>query len=93
MLMVEVVYVSTTKQFLFSVKLNNPCTVGQAIEKSGILQHCPEIDLLQNKVGIFSKIVVLNDTVNDKDRIEIYRPLMISPMQARRLRVKNKSKN
>ncbi|MCH8163853.1 MAG: RnfH family protein, partial [Proteobacteria bacterium] len=63
-------------------------TIQQAIVTSGILDQCTAIDLETNEVGIFSKIVALDTLVRAGDRIEIYRPLILDPKQARRLRAK-----
>ncbi len=87
---VEVVYATPKQQVLLSLQLVAPCSVQQAIMQSGILQQCPAIDLDQNTVGIFSKRVELTDLVKDGDRVEIYRPLIIDPKQARRLRAARK---
>ena len=57
-----------------------------AIRASGVLDAFPEIDLAKNKVGIFSKLVKLDETVRDKDRVEIYRPLIADPKEVRRKR-------
>ena len=46
----------------------------------------PEIDLAVNKVGIFSKACKLDTVLRDKDRIEIYRPLIADPKEVRRQR-------
>jgi len=89
MLTVEIAYAGADKQVLLSIQVTPSCSVQQAIESSGILEQCPEIDLACNKIGIFSKAVALHDRVKDKDRIEIYRPLLLNPMQARRLRAKH----
>ena len=51
-----------------------------------MLDAFPEIDLAKNKVGIFSKLVKLDETVRDKDRVEIYRPLIADPKEVRRKR-------
>ncbi|HAS3827401.1 TPA: RnfH family protein, partial [Vibrio cholerae] len=61
-------------------------TVEEIIRTSGILQMYPEIDLTVNKVGIFSRNVKLDARVRDKDRIEIYRPLLADPKEIRRKR-------
>lgn len=90
MLTVEIAYARVAEQFLLAVTVEAPCSVRQVLEQSGILERCPEIDLYRDKVGIFSKPVALNDIVKDGDRIEIYRPLAIDPMQARRARAKRK---
>jgi hypothetical protein len=51
-----------------------------------VLDAFPEIDLAQNKVGIFSKLVKLDEKVRDRDRVEIYRPLIADPKEVRRKR-------
>ena len=55
-------------------------------ELSGILKEFPEINLQQQRVGIFSEFVELDAMLHDGDRIEIYRPLFIDPKQRRKLR-------
>ena len=68
------------------VKLPAGSTAEEAISKSGILAEFPEIDLAVNKVGIFSKACKLDTVLRDKDRIEIYRPLIADPKEVRRQR-------
>lgn len=94
---IEVVYALPEYQHKFKVDLrdysDSKLTIQQAITDSGILEYYPEIDLGKNKVGINSEFRDLNDTVEQYDRIEIYRPLKIDPMEARRLRaMKQKAK-
>jgi hypothetical protein len=60
--------------------------VSEAIEQSGILRDFPEIDLASAKVGIYSKLVKLDAVLRDKDRIEIYRPLIADPKEIRKKR-------
>lgn len=83
---VEVVYALPDKQYLREVTLEQGATVEQAIEASGLLQLRRDIDLAQNKIGIFSRPVKLGDTVEEGDRIEIYRPLIADPKELRRQR-------
>jgi hypothetical protein len=68
------------------VQLAEGATVKDAIRASGVLDEFPEIDLASNKVGIFSKLVKLDEAVRDKDRVEIYRPLIADPKEVRRKR-------
>jgi uncharacterized protein len=90
-LQVEVVYASLNgSQLLISTAAIEGETVEQVIQRSGILQCFPEIDLSQQKVGIFGKRVNLTQPIKSEDRIEIYRPLITDPKAARRLRAKNK---
>ncbi len=83
---VEVAYASTNQSWLIPFEVEEGTTVQQAITSSGILEQCPDINLQTNKVGLFSKIVELDVTVRAGDRIEIYRPLILDPKEARRLR-------
>ncbi|MGL1958695.1 MAG: RnfH family protein [Colwellia sp.] len=83
---VEVVYGLAHKQKLLVLPVSAGTTVEQAIIESGILALFSEIDLSMNKVGIWNKAVKLSDTVNDLDRIEIYRPLIADPKEVRKRR-------
>ena len=49
-------------------------------------RNFPEIDLASAKVGIFGKLVKLDTVLRDKDRVEIYRPLIADPKEVRRKR-------
>ncbi|MBE9609421.1 RnfH family protein [Chitinilyticum piscinae] len=84
---VEVVYATQAKQTLLSVKVEEGCTAREAVERSGILAEYPEIDLARNKLGIFAKAVKAETVLRDKDRVEIYRPLIADPKEVRRQRV------
>ena len=83
---VEVVYATAKKQKLLSIKVPVGCTAQQAIEQSGLLLEFPEIDLSQQKIGIFAKAVKLDTVLRHKDRVEIYRPLIADPKEVRRQR-------
>ena len=83
---VEVVYALPEKQYLLKVSVAEGSIVEQVITASGILELRTDIDLAKNKVGIFSRPVKLTDTVNDGERVEIYRPLIADPKELRRQR-------
>ncbi|PLV50007.1 RnfH family protein [Erwinia sp. B116] len=89
---VEVVYALPEKQYLYSVKVAEGSSVEQAIKASGLLELRSDIDLQQNKVGIFSRPVKLQDEVQSGDRIEIYRPLLADPKELRRQRAERAEK-
>ncbi len=90
---VEVVYALPEKQYLRSVTLEEGATVEQAIKASGLLSLRKDIDLSNNKVGIFSRPVKLGDVVQDGDRVEIYRPLIADPKEMRRQRAERSASN
>ncbi len=69
---IGVVYAGQT-QILLNCNLDEGSTVQQAIERSGILRYCPDIDLTQQKVGVFGKFVKLDSPLREGDRVEIYR--------------------
>lgn len=83
---IEVVYGLAHKQKLLSLPVSAGITVEQAIIESGMLTLFSEIDLKENKVGIWNKAVKLSQTVQDLDRIEIYRPLIADPKEVRKRR-------
>jgi putative ubiquitin-RnfH superfamily antitoxin RatB of RatAB toxin-antitoxin module len=87
---IEIVYASVQKQKLLTMQVEEGTTIEVAIDRSGILELFPEIDLTKQKVGVFSQPRKLTDVVREGDRVEIYRPLVIDPKEARRRRVKKK---
>ena len=89
-ILVEVAYALPEEQVIISIKVPSKFDVKQAIEKSGIQKKFPSIDLSKNKVGIFGKKTTLDHTLNDRDRIEIYRPLILDPKEMRRKRAAKK---
>ena len=86
MISIEVVYPLPQKQEIFTVRLAAGATVRQAIEASGVLQKYPEIDLSKNKLGVFAKLTKPDALLRDKDRVEIYRPLIADPKEVRKQR-------
>lgn len=83
---VEVVYARPERQEVARVALPPGSTVGQAIEASGLLTRYPEIDLAANKIGIFAKLAKADAVLRDRDRVEIYRPLIADPKEVRKQR-------
>ncbi|HJW27013.1 MAG TPA: RnfH family protein [Rhodocyclaceae bacterium] len=83
---IEVCYALPGKQELVKVKLPAGATVQQALEASGLLAKYPEIDLKKNKFGIFAKLSKLDALLRDRDRVEIYRPLIADPKEVRKQR-------
>lgn len=83
---VEVLYAYPNRYFLKKLTLESATTIQNVILQSGVLQKHTEIDLRENKVGIFSRPAKLTDVVENGDRIEIYRPLIADPKEIRRKR-------
>jgi putative ubiquitin-RnfH superfamily antitoxin RatB of RatAB toxin-antitoxin module len=82
----EVAYGTPKKQALLEVVVEKGATVEQAILASGIVKRFPDINLEVLKVGIWNRTCKLTDLPKKGDRIEIYRPLIADPKEARRRR-------
>lgn len=86
MIRVEVAYAKPQEQVILNVIVPEGATAEDAINSSGILKRFPEIDLVKTKIGIFSSGCKLDHVLKEFDRIEIYRPLLHDPKDARRSR-------
>lgn len=86
---VKVVYALRDRQLLLEVTLARGATARQAVERSGILQRCPEIDLARSTLGVFGRIASPDVRLRDGDRVEIYRPLIADPKEVRRDRARH----
>ena len=86
MLKVEVCYALPEKQVMLPVSLPEGATLLQAVEASGILEKYSEIDPAKNKFGIYAKLSRPDTPLRDRDRVEIYRPLIADPKEIRRKR-------
>ena len=84
--MVEVAYATPDEQLIYSLDVSEKNSIEEAIIASGVLDDFPEIDLTINKVGIFGKLCQLDQSLNAKDRIEIYRKLIADPKAVRKQR-------
>jgi len=85
---VELIYALLSEQKILTLKVEEDSNIEDVINYSGILSDYPEIDLSQNKVGIFNQIKRLDQEVKDGDRIEIYRGLIANPKEKRLQRAK-----
>jgi len=83
---VEVVYGTADKQSLMALVVRPGCTVLEAIEQSAIADQFSDFVLDTGRVGIFGKIVPADQVLREGDRVEIYRPLLVDPMESRRQR-------
>jgi putative ubiquitin-RnfH superfamily antitoxin RatB of RatAB toxin-antitoxin module len=86
LILVEVAYARPDQQTIIELEVEPGTTIDQAIAMSDILEAYPEIDLAQNKVGVFGKLAKPNTVLHEGDRVEIYRPLIADPKEVRRKR-------
>ena len=83
---VELVYALPHEQTLLKFDVPAGTHVAEAVQRSGILAKYPEIDLGKSKLGIFGKLTKPDAELRERDRIEIYRPLIADPKEVRRRR-------
>ncbi len=83
---VEVAYANPEQQVIVALEMQEGVTVEQAIQASGLLNRFPEIDATDLKVGVFGSVCKLDQPLRQADRVEIYRPLIHDPKEARRQR-------
>ena len=85
-ILVEVAYALPDMQVIIPLYVKKGATVEQVIEQSGVLKDFPDINLETSKVGVFSKLVKKDTVLREKDRVEIYRPLIADPKAVRKQR-------
>jgi putative ubiquitin-RnfH superfamily antitoxin RatB of RatAB toxin-antitoxin module len=74
---------------LLDLTLNEGSTLRDAVIASGLL---PQFDADSCPVGIFGKKKAPDTVLRDGDRVEIYRPLVADPKDARRRRAVKKDR-
>lgn len=85
-ILVEVAYALPKQQLILELMVPEGTTAEQAVMQSGITGKFPEIDLNQNKLGVFGKLIKGDTVLRERDRVEIYRPLIADPKEVRRQR-------
>ncbi|MCX7946666.1 MAG: RnfH family protein [Hydrogenophilus sp.] len=83
---ISVAYSEPNDQAWITLEVPEGITVQEAIQRSGILERFPHINLATCKVGIFGKLTRLDAHPQPGDRIEIYRPLIADPKTVPRRR-------
>jgi len=87
LLTVVVAYSAEPRQIFERVlSLDAPCTVGMALNHSGLFEQYPALQRLQMDVGVWGRKATLDAVLRDNDRLEVYRPLRVDPKVARRER-------
>lgn len=76
---ISITYAEPSKQCWLELDVPEETNAEQAIHLSGLLQQFPEINLEENKVGIFGKVVKAEQPLKEGDRVEIYRPITADP--------------
>jgi putative ubiquitin-RnfH superfamily antitoxin RatB of RatAB toxin-antitoxin module len=83
---VAVAYCAPGCEDVTELVLPHGSTVGDAVERAGVLARHPELQLRPLDVGIWGHSAPTGQVLAEGDRVEIYRPLLIDPKEARRVR-------
>jgi uncharacterized protein len=89
---VELVYCREPHECdVVALELPAGATLGEALLLSGLLAR-HGLDPAALRVGIWGRMQELHTVLRERDRVEIYRPLLVDPKEARRLRYKRTKK-
>lgn len=88
---IEVACATPRRQAVVALSVPRGCTIGEAVERSGLLREFPELRAHELKMGVFGTLRKPEDPLEPGDRVELYRPLIADPKQARRERARGKT--
>ena len=83
---IEVVYCCEDEQHVVALTVRAGTTAGEAIRLSGLAERCRHFGERPATIGIYGRVVTGDAALEAGDRVEIYRPLVADPKQARRRR-------
>jgi putative ubiquitin-RnfH superfamily antitoxin RatB of RatAB toxin-antitoxin module len=87
-LRIEIVYAEPQRAIQRSLQLAPGSRVADALQLAALDPDFAGVDLWNSTLGIFGRLTRADHTLQDGDRIEIYRPLTADPKAARRARAK-----
>ena len=85
---IEIAYALEDKQIILSQKVDRFIKPRDALKSSVILEYFEDLDLLTIDMGVFGKAIKDDYSLQQGDRIELYRPLIADPKEVRRQRAK-----
>ena len=84
---VEVAYAAAERQVLVALDVDEGATVEVALRRAACHAAFDGLNLSRMPVGVYGKRVDRGRLLRPGDRIELYRPLLLDPKEARRRRV------
>ena len=82
---VEVAYAGPEGQVVIPLAVPSGTTAWEAVERARTALP-PGVTPDPDRLGIFAKKVAADRILEEGDRLELYRPLILDPMEARRRR-------
>lgn len=92
MLRIEVVYALPARCWSTRVELPEGATVAEALAAAAMESRVPGLQVDVARLAVFGRSVTPDSGLHDGDRIEILRPLLADPKQARRKRAEDAAK-
>jgi uncharacterized protein len=83
-LTVSVVYALPERYWCADVRVPATASVGDALRAAAL--EAPGVEIAEDRLAVFGRPVTLASALHDGDRIEILRPLLVDPKDARRQR-------
>lgn len=91
-LRVQVVYALPERCWTFTVELGEGACVADALAAADLALNLPGVEVDPARLGVFGRTAALETGLHDGDRVEILRPLVADPKQARRQRARDAAK-
>lgn len=89
---VSVVYALPEDQVTLELSVREGITAREVALISGMELHFPGIDLSSIPLGVYGEKIDDDYLMQTEDRLELYRPLLLDPMEARRKRAAKAAK-
>lgn len=70
----------------WALQLPEGATVRDAVLASGLRAECPQLDMAAAEVGVWGRKAAWDAPLRERDRVEVYRALLVDPKVARRER-------
>ena len=86
---IEVLYALPTHQHQLPIELPDGATIGQALEYLAQMPECSGWEMDESAIGVFGQLRPMESVLQSGDRLELYRPLLVDPKTARRLRAES----
>jgi putative ubiquitin-RnfH superfamily antitoxin RatB of RatAB toxin-antitoxin module len=89
---VQVVYALPERCWTFVVDLGEGACVADALAAADLPANLPGVEVDPARLGVFGRTATPDTRLHDGDRVEILRPLVTDPKQARRQRARDAAK-
>ena len=91
-LRVQVVYALPERCWTFELRLPEGVRVADALAQVNLAERLPAVTVDPDRLAVFGQTATLETRLHDGDRVEILRPLLADPKQARRQRAREAAK-